>query len=125
MALRIKYQDLDFYKRSREFVKLIYLITKKFPKDEMFGLTSQIRRASVSIPNNIAEGSGRNTTNDLKRFLTMSCGSAKEVENLIEISKDLCYISEDQYQRLKKDMDAIIGPLVNYIKSMEKGYMNI
>lgn len=88
------HKDLKVYQLSLDFVTEIYKVSDQFPKSEGFGLTSQIRRAAVSIPSNIAEGSGRNSTKDFLRFLHISSGSLSEVEAQIEIAVRLGYISE-------------------------------
>lgn len=80
--------------------KKIYLATKTFPKEEMFGLTDQLKRSSVSIPSNIAEGYGRNTRTDYKRFLSIALGSVYELQTQIVISHDLNLISENDFTEL-------------------------
>lgn len=85
------FRTWDIYKDGMGFVKEIYIITKDLPKEEGYGLTSQIRRAAVSIVNNIAEGAARNSSKDFTRFLEMSLGSAFEVETLLNVMKDLNY----------------------------------
>ena len=80
--------------------KKIYLATKTFPKEEMFGLTDQLKRSSVSIPSNIAEGYGRNTRTDYKRFLSIALGSVYELQTQIVISNDLNLISENDFTEL-------------------------
>jgi len=89
------FRELKIWQKSRELVKHIYLITKSFPQKELFGLTSQIRRASTSIPSNVAEGCGRQTDKELIRFLDIANGSAFELETLLLIASDLNYINED------------------------------
>lgn len=123
MALKTNYKELEFYKRGKQFCTIIFKTIEKFPKSEQFGLTNQIRRASVSIITNIAEGTGRSTTKDFKHFLHMSVGSAKEVEALIELSKELNYINFSEHKDLTNEMNGIIGPLLNYIKRMDNGFM--
>ncbi len=82
-------------------VKLIYTTTSKFPKSETFGLISQIQRAAVSIPANIAEGCGRNTEKELSRFLDIAIGSSFELETLLQISLDLEYIEQCSYRNVQ------------------------
>ncbi|MDR0829877.1 MAG: four helix bundle protein [Prevotellaceae bacterium] len=88
---------LSVWHKSKEFVKEIYLITKKFPKEELFALSMQLRRAVVSIVSNIAEGAGRNTNNDFAHFLDIAQGSAYEVETQIIVSFELDYINNDEF----------------------------
>ncbi|MDX2016143.1 MAG: four helix bundle protein [Planctomycetota bacterium] len=82
------YRDLDAWKVGMDIARGAYTLTRSFPKDELFGLTSQLRRAAVSIPANIAEGHGRESTQDFMRFLRIAQGSLKELETLLTISAD-------------------------------------
>lgn len=88
------FNKLEVWQRARNLCKSIYKVTNTFPKSEQFGLTNQIRRASVSIASNIAEGSGRNSKKEFVHFLSVSNGSACEVETQIYIAKDLNFIDE-------------------------------
>ena len=94
------FESLLVWKKSHELTLKIYEITKSFPKEEIFGLTSQIRRASSSIGINIVEGCGRGSDEDFKRFLRNASGSAFEVEYILLLSKDLNYISEEKFIEL-------------------------
>jgi len=89
------FKELKIWQKSRILVKIVYEITKNFPEKENFGLTSQLQRAAISIPTNIAEGSGRNSNKDFARFLEIAISSAFEVETEIILSHDLGYISEN------------------------------
>lgn len=95
------YKDLEIYKEAYKLALYIYKVTTKFPKEEIYGLTSQIRRAAVSVVLNIAEGYGRQSKEEFKRFLKISLGSNNETITLIELSKDLKYIEESEYRELK------------------------
>ena len=88
------HKDLDLWKTSIELVKAVYVVLDDFPKKEEFALSSQIRRAAVSIPSNIAEGCGRGTNKELYRFLDIASGSLAELETQIYIAKELGYISD-------------------------------
>lgn len=112
------YKELGFFKKSHELTLEIYKTTKDFPKDETYGLISQLRRASASIGANIAEGSVRSTTKDYKSFLHNALGSAKEVEYFLLLAKDLEYISRRTYDELMTILDEIIGRLTNYMKKI-------
>ena len=90
------FRNLNVWKKSRYLHKDIYELTKRFPKEDLFGLTSQIRRSALSIPSNIAEGCGRNTDKDLCRFLDIANGSAFELETQIILSFDVDLISEKE-----------------------------
>lgn len=83
------FRNLIVWQKSHQLALDIYKLTAEFPNEEKFGITSQIQRAAVSIPNNIAEGSGRKSNKEFAQFLSISLGSANEVEYLIELSKDL------------------------------------
>ncbi len=98
---------------------LIYEITSDFPKTEIYGLTSQIRRAAVSIPTNISEGSGRNSDVELSRFLTISMGSASEVEYLLQLAHDLKYITKENYTKMDSDFNEIQKMLTSFIKRLK------
>jgi len=97
------HKDLKVYQLSLEFVTMIYTITKDFPKLEEYGLISQLRRAAVSIPSNISEGSSRNSTKEFIRFLNIASGSLSEVETQIEIAFRLNYIEnkEEIFDKIK------------------------
>lgn len=88
------YNELEVWKESRELVKLIYNLTKGFPKEELYGLSAQIRRCAVSIPSNIAEGCGRNYTKDSVQFFYISRGSLFELETQLYLAFDQGYIDE-------------------------------
>ena len=100
----LNYSDLNVWKECRNLVTQIYLISKGFPKDEAYGLTNQVRRASISIISNIAEGTGRNTTKDALRFFYFSRGSIFEAEAQLIVAKDLNYISEEQLKEILLQM---------------------
>ena len=105
------FKDLDIYQKSKKLVKEIYEITEKYPEREKYNVISQLRRSVLSIPLNIAEGYGRKSKEEFKRFLRISLGSSNEVEAILEISKELNYIEEEEYQKLSKAND-IIGKMI-------------
>lgn len=114
------HEQLDVWKKSVDFTVAVYKITDGFPKDERFGLISQIRRASVSIAANIAEGAGRRSDKEFLNFLSMSQGSASEVETELLISFRLDYLSNEDYQNLLLQLDEIgrmITGLGNHLKA--------
>jgi len=86
------YKELDGWKKSMELVKNVYLLIKTFPKEELYGLTSQIKRAAVSVPANIAEGIGRNYKKDTTQFLHISRGSLYELEILLNIAEMIAFL---------------------------------
>lgn len=107
------YQDLDVYKRSYQLALDVHRISFTLPQSERYELSSQIRRAAVSIPLNIAEGYGRKSSQaEFKHFLRNSLGSCNEVQVLLDMLKDLCYIREDIYQSFK-DEYTILGKQLN------------
>ena len=110
------YKDLDVWQLSMTQVIDIYTLTKGFPKDEQFGLTSQIRRAAMSVPLNIAEGNSRGTRKEYSRFLSIARGSAVEVLTALEIALRLGYLSDiksayDGYDRISKMLYGTIKKL--------------
>ena len=105
------YRDLIVWQKAMELVMLIYRTTKSFPKEEVYGLTSQMRRAAVSIPSNIAEGQGRNTKRDLRNFLAIAMGSLRELETQILIAKGLTYFTEATTIQLC-DLTDTVGRLI-------------
>ena len=101
------FKDLQIYKRSKELVLKIYKITDRYPNEEKYNVISQLRRSVLSLPLNIAEGYGRMTREEFKRFLKISLGSSNEVEALLEISKELNYITDEEYQEISKENEEI------------------
>ena len=102
------FRDMKVYQRSYNVMIELYKKVQKFPKDELYGLTSQIKRASTSIPLNIAEGYGkRENVNEFKRFLLMAIGSCDEMKVLLDISKDLGFIDEEFHREKEQEYDEI------------------
>ena len=90
------YKDLIVWQRAMQLVKETYSVTRKFPKEELYGLTNQLRRAAVSVPSNIAEGQARQGTAEFRNFLSIARGSLAEVETQLLIARDLNYLSESE-----------------------------
>ena len=114
------FEDLTVWQDARKFTNKIYNLTNKFPKEEIYGLTSQIRRATVSIMSNIAEGFDRRSDKELSNFLSMARGSSSEVQNDLYIAIDLEYISQVEFNQLyqeAKKMAKQINGLMTYLKS--------
>ena len=107
------YRDLEVWKLSIDFVKKVYQVTHNFPASENYGLINQIRRAAVSIPSNIAEGQGRNSTKEFRQFLAISLGSVAELETQLIIAKEIEYLTQN-------GLDALLSPL-DRIRKMIKG----
>ena len=114
------YRDLKVWQKAMDLVELAYRLSAQFPKEEIYALTNQLRRAVVSIPSNIAEGSGRNSTRDFVRFLGISLGSLAEVETQMLIAKRLNYnVGKDELQNFL-DLSAEIGRMLRGLqKSLE------
>ena len=116
------WQDLIVWQESHQFVQEVYKCLKNFPKEEMFGIISQIKRAVVSIPTNIVEGQSKNSNKGFVRFLYISRGSLEEVKYLLLLSKDLKFLSSKDYKMLM-DKASKIGYLLNaLIKSLSQTY---
>ena len=116
------YQNLLVWKKSVRFVSRIYLLTRGFPKSEMFGIIDQSRRASVSIPTNIAEGFGRNSRKEFLRFLRYAMGSLFEIQTHLRISLELNYISQHQYNCFYNDsreIERMLSALINKLVYLE------
>lgn len=114
----INFRDLEIWKLGKEIVKEIYNITKQFPKAETFGLISQMRRATISIPSNIAEGFNRFHNKEYRQFLYMALGSCAELETQIEISGDLEYIDVINKGILLEKIDHESRMIRNLIKKL-------
>ena len=119
MSVR-RFNELIVWQRSMDLVESIYNATKIFPREEIYGLTSQLRRAAVSLPSNIVEGQGRHTTKDFLNFLSIARGSLAEVETQVLIAERLGYLSSDVCATTC-DTIAEIGRLLNgLIKSLNR-----
>src|SRR5690606_11743362 len=103
-----RFKDLEIWKKSRLFCKDIYEVTYLFPETEKFGITRQIRRASISIPSNIAEGASRKSNKDFARFLEITIGSCYEIETQLLIANDLGFIKEENLNPLLLKLESII-----------------
>lgn len=112
------YQNLVAWQRAMELVTDVYKVTSAFPKEEVYGLTSQLRRAAVSVPSNIAEGQGRKGNGEFKHFLRLSLGSLMEVETQIMISERLGYLNPDSAQTLLRDPGELGRIMNGLIKSL-------
>jgi four helix bundle protein len=117
------YRDLIAWQKAMDFVTEVYRVSRNFPQEELYGLTSQLRRCSVSVPSNIAEGQGRLSPNDFKHFISMALGSLMESETQVLIGYRLSYISqgdcEDLLERTRE-----IGRLLNGLAKSDLRYRN-
>ena len=114
------FRDLIVWRKALVFVSAVYRVSRAFPKDELYGLVSQIRRCAVSIPSNIAEGFGRRSTGDYIRFLQMSAGSLCELQTQLEIARNVQYLSEEAYNELYDSSREIERLLSSLIKSLAR-----
>ncbi len=108
------YRDLEVWQRAMDLVTSVYEVTEQFPKEEVYGLTSQMRRAAISIPSNIAEGKYRTTTQDYIRFLNMAYSSGAELETQVEIAKRLSKTELVNYQ----EVDALLNEVMRMLNAM-------
>ena len=113
------YKELEVYQWAYSQVLEVYALVKRFPEDERYGLSSQLKRAATSIPLNIAEGYGKvETGKEVVRFLSMARGSSAEMEVLLDLTKDLGYITAEEYSKLKSKQESVGRMLTGLIKSL-------
>lgn len=117
------YKNLIVWQKAIELVTEVYLISKTFPGDEKFGIVSQLNRAVVSVPTNIAEGWGRESSKNYLQFLRISRGSLMEVETLMLISKNLNYVNEENFKIISDKIEETGKILQGLIKSMQQKIM--
>lgn len=115
-----KFKELIVWQKARVLVREIYLLTKSFPVEERFELTSQIRRAAISIPSNVAEGSGRGSNKDFKRFLDIALSSAFELETQIILASDLGYVTERMFKTINDMIQEVQRMIVGFQKSLKQ-----
>ena len=119
------FEELIIWQESREFANNIYKLTKNFPQEELYGLTSQVRRAAISIMSNIAEGFDRRTTKEFISFLIIARASLSEVQNDLYISLDLNYINKESFKNTYNHAQKIaklINGLITYLRSQSESY---
>ncbi len=112
------FRDLDIWQLGIEIVKDIYRVTNRLPKDEVYGLTAQMRRCAVSMPSNIAEGFRRYHNNEYRQFLRVALGSCAELETQVTISRELGYVAEPVEKALLEKLDHWCRMVVNLIKKL-------
>lgn len=113
------FKDLRVWAKAHELTLTVYQRTRSFPKEEMYGLTSQLRRASASIGANIAEGCGRRSDAEMKRFVQIARGSANEVEYHLLLAKDLGFLSADEHKDLEAKVLEIQRMLTSLVQSLK------
>lgn len=114
------YKNLDVWKESRKLASMIYAITSSFPEEEKFGLTSQLKRAAISVPSNIAEGVARNYNKETKQFFYISKGSVYEIETQIYLALDLNFIQENQAKEIFEQITTVRKLIIGFIKYLDK-----
>ena len=114
------YRKLIVWRKADDLAYQTYLETKNFPKSEVYGITSQLRRAAISIPTNIVEGTGRQGRKELKQFVNIALGSLAETEYLLEFCFRLTYLNEESYRKLESLRKEVGGLLWNFYKSLQR-----
>lgn len=114
------FRNIKAWDKAHVLTLQVYKITESFPKEELYGLTSQIRRAAASIPTNIAEGCGRGSNIELRRFLEIAMGSAGEVEYQLLLAHDLKYIDDEKYSLLNSSVIEIKRMIATYIRKIKE-----
>lgn len=114
------FKKLTVWHDSMDLVLEVYIASKTFPKEEMYGLTQQIRRSAVSIPSNIAEGSGRKTLKDFENYLSIAHASALELETQLIIAKQLCYLNKESFIHLEQKLTTVQKKLFKLKESLHQ-----
>jgi four helix bundle protein len=112
------YRELLVWQKAKALAVHVYQLTEQFPRNETYGLTSQIRRAAVSVLSNIAEGQGRLTSGEFSHFLGQARGSLLELDSQLAIALDLNYLKQDRYETLEHDAYQVLGLLTRLIESL-------
>lgn len=119
------FRKIQVWERAHQFALQVYKITSSLPKEELYGSTSQMRRAAMSIPSNIAEGCGRDTQTELARFIHIASGSASELEYQLILAHDLGYIRDELYPNLNAEINEIKPMLVGFEKAVKANSKNL
>ncbi len=114
------FKSLKVWHKAHQLTLLVYALTRTFPREEMYGLTSQIRRAAASIPANIAEGSGRRSDGELRRFLQIARGSASELEYHLLLARDLGFLGSPHYATVETNVAEVQRMLTALVKSLDR-----
>lgn len=123
MEKKYNYKNLAAYKESKDLVLLVYKLLKKFPREEQYALCDQLRRAVISVPSNLAEGSGRTSAKDQAHFFEMAYGSLMEVSCQIDIAHELEYISQEEVEEVEQKV-GIVAALLSGLRSKCLGDTN-
>ncbi|UYZ59302.1 four helix bundle protein [Hymenobacter latericus] len=116
----LNYRSLQIWQRSHQLTLTTYASTQAFPREELFGLVSQLRRAAASVPANIAEGCGRGSDAELARFLTIAAGSASELDYHFLLAYELGYLTSETWQQIAEELTAIRKMLSQFIQTLKK-----
>ncbi|MBL7161990.1 MAG: four helix bundle protein [Anaerolineales bacterium] len=116
----LNYRDLKIWQKGIELVKAVYLLTREFPKHELYGLTSQLQRSAVSVPSNIAEGQTRNSTPDFRRFLFIAQASLSEVDTHIVIAQELGYVEKEKGKEIEAQILELRRMIYALLKSLPR-----
>lgn len=114
-----RHRKLDVWKMSMKFVKDIYQVSDSFPRSEVYGLTSQMRRSAISVPSNLAEGAARKGTKEFSQFLNIAQGSISELDTQIELALMLNYVDKDNYDDLAQKLSTISKMLFGLARSIK------
>lgn len=114
------YQDLHVWTKAHSLTLDLYRVSRAFPKEEIYGVTSQIRRAAISVGSNLAEGCGRRTSSELARFVRIAMGSASELDYDLLVCRDLGYLKTDDFIRLSKDLVEVRKMLTAFLSKVEE-----
>ena len=120
-ARKYSYKNLEAYKESKTLVKKVYALLKKFPREETYALCDQLRRAVISVPSNIAEGSGRTSAKDQAHFFEMAFGSLMEVDCQMDIAHELGYVSSDEHE----EVTVQISKVAALLSGMRRKILNV
>lgn len=113
------YRDLKVWSKTYALTLDLYKLSRAFPKDELYGLTSQLRRAATSIGANLAEGCGRRSNNEMARFVRIALGSASELDHHLLLCRDLDFLKNEDYQRCAKELTLICKMLASLLSTIE------
>src|SRR5215470_18961023 len=114
------YQDLQVWTKAHALTLDLYRLSRDFPKEEIYGVTSQVRRSAMSIGANLAEGCGRRTSGELARFVRVALGSASELDYHLLLSRDLKFLKNEDFERCKKNLTEVRKMLWSFLNSVEK-----
>jgi len=112
------FKELHIWQKAMLLVTETYKLTKQFPKEEIFGLTSQVRRSAISVPSNIAEGFGRKSNKEFERFINIAIGSLFEYQTQIEIGKNINYLNEQQFNTLYEKSRELEAMMISFAQKM-------